>query len=100
LSDTTSFIATYPLSSVCYSGIIIDNRLYLGGKKYLKIIDFTTSLTQPLTPVTQITTENCVYKLMRVVVGHELILGEHGGYLEVFDIETSKITHTHLFTEA
>ena len=32
-------------------------------------------------------------------VGDELILGEWNGYLEVFDIETSSITHTHEFTE-
>jgi hypothetical protein len=32
-------------------------------------------------------------------VGHELLLGEFYGYLEVFDIETSSITHTHKFTE-
>jgi hypothetical protein len=32
-------------------------------------------------------------------VGDELVLGEWKGYLEVFDIETSSITHTHEFTE-
>ena len=32
-------------------------------------------------------------------VGDELILGQYGGYLQVFDIKTSSITHTHQFTE-
>jgi hypothetical protein len=32
-------------------------------------------------------------------VGHELILAGLSAYLEVFDIETSSITHTHKFTE-
>lgn len=33
--DTTSPVATYSLSSDCYSGEIFDNRLYLGGKTIL-----------------------------------------------------------------
>jgi hypothetical protein len=36
-------------------------------------------------------------KILRA--GEELILGEVDGHLEVFDIETSTITHTHKFTE-
>ena len=32
-------------------------------------------------------------------MGHELILGELLGYLEVFDMKTSTITHTHKFAE-
>ena len=66
VSETTSFIATYSLSNECNSGMIIDNRLYLGGKYYLKIFDLTTSLTQPLTPVTQLKTKHCVYKILTV----------------------------------
>jgi hypothetical protein len=82
--DTTSPVATYSLSSDCYSGEIFNNRLYLGGKNYLDIFDITTSLVQPLTPVTKITTKGWVYKVLSV--GHSLILGEDYGYLEVFDI--------------
>ena len=68
VSDTTSPIATYSLSDKCLSGMICDDRLYLGGSRYLKIFDVTTSLTQPLTPVTQIATEKLVFKILRV--GH------------------------------
>jgi hypothetical protein len=32
-----------------------------------------------------------------IKVGQELILGESPGYLEVFDIEKMKITHTKRF---
>jgi hypothetical protein len=45
LSDTTSPISTYSLSDECFSGMISDNRLYLGGQKYLEIFDLATSLT-------------------------------------------------------
>ena len=31
MNDLSSSIATYPLGGSCYSGIISDNRLYLGG---------------------------------------------------------------------
>ena len=68
VSDTTSPIATYSLSKVCFSCIIIDNRLYLGGRGYLEIFDLKTSLSQPLRSVTQIKTKNQVHKLLRV--GH------------------------------
>ena len=82
--DPTTPVASYSLSSECYSGEIFDNRLYLGGKNYLKIFDITISLEQPLTPVTHITTKSKVYKILRVC--EDLILGEAGGYLEVFNI--------------
>ena len=68
LSEITSHIATYSLSDTCRSGMISDNRLYIGGVEYLKIYELKTSLTQPLAPVPQITTKNSVYKILRV--GH------------------------------
>ena len=68
VSNITSFIATYSLSDDCNSGMISDNRLFLGGKYYLKIFELSTSLTQPLSPITQITTKEGVYKTLRV--GH------------------------------
>jgi hypothetical protein len=60
----------------------------------------TTSLTTPLIPVKVIETKICPYKILRA--GHELILGgsyQYSGCLEVFDIETSSITHTLNFKE-
>ena len=58
LSDLSSPIATYPLDAWCTSGIIADNRLYLGGYKKLNIFEVTTSITQPLKLVTVIPTES------------------------------------------
>jgi hypothetical protein len=55
MSDHRSPIATYPLGGRCYSGMIIDDRLYLGANN-LYVFKVSTSLTQPLTPVAQITT--------------------------------------------
>ena len=84
LSDLSSLIATYPLGGLCCSGIIADNRLYLGGYKKLYIFEVSTSITQPLKLVTFINTEYCVFKILRA--GHELLLGEPNGYFKVFDI--------------
>ena len=66
----------------------------------LFVFEMTTSLTTPLIPVKAIDTKLCPYKILRA--GHELILGgqyQYRGCLEVFDIETFSITHTHQFTE-
>ena len=93
MSDLTSPIATYKLGGWCFSGIITDNHLYLSGYKKLHVFEVTSSLTQPLIPVKVIDTKGSIYKILRV--GHELILGEREGWLEVFDIETSSVTHTH-----
>jgi hypothetical protein len=73
LSDLSSPFATYPLASDCYTAIIIDNRLYLGGGYKLHIFEVTTSLTQPLKLVTVIETTSKVRKALRV--GQELLLG-------------------------
>ena len=78
LSDLSSPIATYPLGGRCRSGIITDNRLYLGGYYKLHIFEVTTSITQPLKLVTVIQTESWVYKTLRA--GHELLLGQSLGY--------------------
>jgi hypothetical protein len=79
LSDPSSPIATYPLGGWCYSGIITDNRLYLGGEKKLHIFEvMTTSSTQPLKQVTVIDTAHWVNKILRV--GQELLLGQFNGY--------------------
>ena len=73
VTDLTSPSATYPLGYSCYSALIIENRLYLGGVRELHIFEVTPSLTQPLTPVTKIPTEHTVYKILRV--GDDLLLG-------------------------
>ena len=52
--ESTSLIATYPLGNHCFSALITENRLYLGGCKKLHIFEVTPSLSEPLTPVTQI----------------------------------------------
>jgi hypothetical protein len=93
MSDHTSPIATYRLGWGCVSGIVTDNHLYLGVYSELHVFEVTSSLTQPLIPVKVIDTKNLVFKILRVA--NELILGEYDGYLQVFDIETSSITHTH-----
>jgi serine/threonine protein kinase len=73
LSDLTSPIATYPLGGNCDSALITENRLYLGGWCNLHIFEVTPSLTEPLTPVTQIPTKTYVTKILRV--GDDLLLG-------------------------
>jgi hypothetical protein len=40
----------------CYSGVIIDEHLYLGTARNLKVFKVTTNLTQPLIPVRVIDT--------------------------------------------
>ena len=75
LGDLTSPSATYQLgdNGFCFSALICDNRLYLGGLSKLRIFEVTPSLTEPLTPVTQIPTKMPVFKILRV--GDDLLLG-------------------------
>jgi hypothetical protein len=61
------------------SGIITDDRLFLGGDKKLHIFEVTTSLSKPLTPATVIDTMDWINKVLRV--GEHLILGQDNGYL-------------------
>jgi hypothetical protein len=99
VSDPTSPVVIYQTKvSYCYSGIIADNHLYLGGYKKVWVYKVTTNVTQPLILVKEIQTKQWVYKLLRV--GNEILLGEDEGYLEIFDISTSIITSTREFTEA
>jgi len=76
LGDLTSPTATYRVSQ-CYSALITDNRLYLGGYYELHIFEVNSSLTEPLTRVTkiikEIPTESTVEKILRV--GDDLLLG-------------------------
>jgi hypothetical protein len=77
--DFSSPSASYPLQEFCNSGLITENRLYLGGHYKLHIFEVTPSLTEPLTPVTQIPTKSYVTKILRV--GDDLLLGYYDGYL-------------------
>ena len=78
LSDLYSPIATYPLGGECASGIITDNRLYLGGGNKLHIFEVSDSISQPLKQVKVIDTKDYVFKILRV--GQELLLGQEEGY--------------------
>ena len=73
VGDLTSPSATYPLGDRCFSALISDNRLYLGGEYKLHIFEVIPSLTEPLRPVTMSPTENWVFKILRV--GDDLLLG-------------------------
>jgi hypothetical protein len=73
VEDLTSPSATYPKLDKCFSALMIENRLYLGGVLKLHIFEVTPSLTEPLTPVTKIPTEKPLYKILRV--GYDLLLG-------------------------
>jgi hypothetical protein len=95
MSDLTSPIVTYPLDGRCYSAMITDDHLYLGGNKKLYVFKVSESLTQPLISVTSTTTKSLVNKILRL--GNELLLGQDDGHLEVLDIKTSKIMGTHSF---
>ena len=105
VSDHKSPIATYELSDWCFSGIITDKHLYLSVYKKLYVFEETTSIMQPLLPPKIIEIEAGAHKILRV--GDELILGVVHyyisdfvfQYLQIFNIETSKITSTHLFIE-
>ena len=97
MSDLTSPIVTYPLDGRCYSAMITDDHLYLGGNKKLHVFKVSESLNQPLISVTSTTTKLLVYKILRL--GNELLLGQDYGHLEVLDIYTFKIMSTHSFTQ-
>jgi hypothetical protein len=73
LGDLIAPSATYPVDTYCYTGLISDNRLYLGGEEMLQIFEVTPSLTEPLRLVTQIPTLQWVNKILRV--GDDLLLG-------------------------
>ena len=73
LGDLTSPCATYPLDNKCYSALITENRLYLGGNNELHIFEVTPSVSEPLTSVTEILTKSIVNKILRV--GDDLLLG-------------------------
>ena len=74
VGNLTSPSATYRLDDLCcYSPLITDNRLYLGGNNKMHIFEVTTSLSKPLTPVAKIPTKDCVNKILRV--GDDLLLG-------------------------
>jgi hypothetical protein len=73
LGKITSLPVPYPLNNKCYSALIIDNRLCLGGTCELLIFEVTPSLSEPLSQVTKIPTKSAVFKILRV--GDDLLLG-------------------------
>ena len=75
INDLTSPIATYRLNGRSSSCLVANNRFYLNGGETLHVFDVSTSLTQPLVEVSQITlAENEeVRKIVRA--GRKLILG-------------------------
>jgi hypothetical protein len=78
LDDVTLPSKSYKLvdKETCYSALIIDKRLYVGGITKLYIFEVNPSLDNPLTPVARIATNGglCgVYKILRL--GEDLILG-------------------------
>jgi hypothetical protein len=98
LTDLSWPLATYALHRHCFSGIIADNRLYLGGGyKNLLVYEVTESLEQPLKPLKVIYTEGEVQKIKRH--GQQLIMGDSKGFMSIVDIKDSKITHSHVFFE-
>jgi hypothetical protein len=87
-------IASYPLGDFCYSTQIFENCLYLVQEKieFVKVFEVPTSLTEPLTFVTEIQTKAKVFNIFRN--GYELLLSESDGWLQVFDIASATISHT------
>ena len=67
VGDLHTLVASYPLGEgSCKAGIITDNHLYLCWGKKLHVFIVTSSLTEPLIPVTMIETKNWVSKIVRV----------------------------------
>ena len=73
MNKLKSPIATYQLASDCDTGMIINERLYLGGHRSLCVFKVTDSLTRPLKQLKYISTYRDPNKILRV--GNELILG-------------------------
>ena len=97
MSDLTSPIATYKAPSFCGSALIADNRLFLGGNSIQIIVyEISTSLPEPLKELATIETFDVISKMMKF--GQALVLGffdfDEGGYLQIYDLENFKITHT------
>ena len=95
LSDLTLPKATYILPIDFLSALIADNNLFIGSSGQIIVYEISASLTQPLKQLAIIKASRRITKMIKV--GQELILGESPGYLEVFDIEKMKITHTKRF---
>ena len=92
MSDLSSPIATYDHRGGAESGLIADNCLFFGSFTYIIVYEISASLTEPLKALASIRTSLLIYKMIKV--GKDILLGEFYGYLEVFDIENFKITHS------
>jgi hypothetical protein len=66
LSELNNPLASYPIGGNCYAGVLTDSRLYLGDNKCkLHVFEVTSSLTQPIEPITQIKTERAIFKFLK-----------------------------------
>lgn len=66
LSEFANPLASYPIGGNCYAGVMIDSRLYLGDDECkLHVFEVTSSLTQPIEPITQIKTERAIFKFLK-----------------------------------
>ena len=98
MSDLTSPISTYDLPGWSFSGLIDDNCLFLGSSNQIIVFEISTSLTEPLKRLAIIETSE-IFTFTMMKWGTNIILGECNGYLQVFDIQNLKITHTQQFEE-
>jgi hypothetical protein len=79
-SEFTSPIATYVIPVKCWSGLIVNNCLFLGGgSSKIIVYEISTSLSKPLKLLASIETRYFIIKVIKV--GQELVLGEEYGYL-------------------
>jgi len=99
--DLSSPLAVFPLGDYCFSGLIVDSRLYLSVDDKLHVYDLpsqssTPQQQAPLTRVNVIRTKSIVFKMLRI--GHqELLMGEEHGTLQILDMEECKISLTKNF---
>jgi hypothetical protein len=99
MGQITAPIATYNLGGRVRAGLFIGNRLYLGGHSCLHVFEVTQSLFEPL-----IALEPPIPNLIRTrkilrLNSHLMLLVGDGGYLQLFDVDSSTVTHTHYFVE-
>jgi hypothetical protein len=100
MTDLNSPLAVIPLGDYCFSGLIIDSRLYLSVDDQLQVYDLPSSssnnLEPPLIRVKVIRTKSIVFKILRIGP-QELLMGEEHGSLQILDMGECKISHSKNF---
>lgn len=95
MSEVSTPIVTYFLGGRCRAGLFIENCLYLGGHSCLHVFEVTLSLFEPLIalgpPIPNVIRAR---KILRLNSRLLLFVGD-GGYLQLFDVESSAVIHTH-----